>query len=628
MEAGWTSDCIERPADLGVLLVHGIGRQVEGETLQTAAGTLTSWLQTLPDCRVTVQHCHLKPSLRNSPDPAATLLGVKHGGKCDRLLIAESHWANEFDPPETGKVARWLLTSGSWLALRETMATAVGRVRDWPLLRGSQLLPLLAGFFVGIPAAILILFPIQITLLLALLISSLPLPGVAALAARILKLVSEVLGDCYIYESDPIAVEAICTKIRSDLDWLRRRSKVTVILAHSQGAALAFRLLSRNAELRYAKLITFGAGIKKLVIMPRIESAHAWGLTIVSGIWLYTLLLFSALSIAREDVLQSMAAIQLNQPVAGNQTAGLAWFYIIGVYLICGGALAAASLPQRKELDCFKDDIDALCDVDWTDLFASADPVPGGRLLESASCDEKDWKTSATRFHCSEVGNEGSLVADHTAYWSSGGDFVPKVAFWLSRWSGLDWDIKLGEVLKAADARRRRLQLRTATRWLTLLLALCMFLFLNDRWYPVVDGIIRGNALPALLAAHPSIQFLVPFLIGAAEYLAGFALHLGGALAIVYFGLLPVWREWDRASMEAKASVFSRRPAVLLAIYFACVSAITFTGVEILRRGTYSLDWSRVVIDVGDPGLTNALRLGQIVLAVAFISWIVSHRRT
>jgi hypothetical protein len=155
-----------------------------------------------------------------------------------------------------------------------------------------------------------------------------------------------------------------------------------------------------------------------------------------------------------------------------------------------------------------------------------------------------------------------------------------------------------------------------------------MFLFLNDRWYPVVDGIIRGNALPALLAAHPSIQFLVPFLIGAAEYLAGFALHLGAALAIVYFGLLPVWREWDRASMEAKASVFSRRPAVLLAIYFACVSAITFTGVEILRRGTYSLDWSRVVIDVGDPGLTNALRLGQIVLAVAFISWIVSHRRT
>jgi hypothetical protein len=613
--------------DAGVLLIHGIGEQREGETLQSAVSAFVEWMQKhLPGSQAALEWTCLKPSLRFSDTPASALVSVASGQGRQRLLFAESWWSRQFDPPDAGKVGRWLLTSGSWMALRHVTEAARRTIQQIPGLRNLEAASIFAAYFAGVPAAILLLFPVQLIILLALLLSVLPLPKVEPLARRILKFVSEVLGDSYIYASDPVATEAILSKIRKDLEWLRPQCRNVTILAHSQGAALAFSLLEQDPQLRTPNLITYGAGIKKLIEMSTVAPRHAISVMISSSVWLYSLLLFAALSIARSDVLRALEALRTNQAPVGDQIAGLAWTYIF-VYLLVCGTVANVALPSREDWGPLTDRVRSLCrDVHWTDLFASADPVPAGPLIDGLQPDQAGWLAGDYQFHGSEVVNEGVLAFDHTSYWSSGGDFIPKVAFWLNSWANLQWNLGEAQIFSEARKRRWRVRLRTVIRWTLLVLAALMMFRLRDQWYGALESLLRGYAVPSLAAAYPSLK-PGALLAGASIYTLGIVLHLGLAILLIHFFTIPFWRVWDSVSAAAPAKWRLFKASAACLAYLGSSAVLMGATLDILRRHTYSLDWSRLALQAGNPGDTNMLIAIEILAAATMVSWLVSRKR-
>jgi hypothetical protein len=572
----------ETPADLGVLFVHGIGQQAWGDTLVRFGDPLLTWIghwcvgasaaawthlhrkewfvpeRVLADLCVvakgtSVQEgatsgpAHALVELRlpylelapeagasaDAPDGSTSTLDLRTRGD---WLLAESCWARAFLTPGFRGLAFWAFVVYPW-----TSASHYGAQvrRAWALWRkrsgAPQVLtaPLLAvrtaaSFAVSVLLALVVLAALALLLVLAIP----PIPALRSILLRIQQTLADSVGDSYILLASPIQRAAIISHVRRDLEWLLPRCRRIAVVAHSQGAAVAYEALctgvldgrSREDSL----FITFGSGLSKLEEIRRIiGTKKRW-----FGWWP----IFGLLTLV--VALDLLGAVDVLPFVAGDKVwGGVAAFFGAFIWLI--GALEST---RRRRFDAgdFTPADHFGVDLTWKDYYASRDPVPNGPLLEE----------DAPYLESVEVHNIGSVVSDHTSYWLNRDAFVPQVARDLGDFAGaplVDILPRDRELIVAAAARRcwRVNWLITArmTAWVVLIAIVAAYW--SDLGRLGATVIERGGPVARVLGwlglETPSAEHLARSAI--ALWLAG-ALALAATTGVAYLALYGLWRLW------------------------------------------------------------------------------------
>lgn len=432
--------------ELGVLFVHGIGDQGEGETLTSFGEPLIEWMRdwiaghgelsspekadahnVRPD-GVDVTYASLFPSRRYTPDPANARIDVRITPQGDppqqlrqRWLFAESWWGEQVQPPGVFDLLGWLFSRGVWVLLAHVAEQAwqfthpryagTGRwtervLRKLDVTRWRHLAWLsAAGAFLQLAALL------QLLLLIAAVLALIPVPAVRRFIAVVLQHATLILGDSYGLVANETQRGAILTRFQSTVDWLQARCDRLAIVAHSQGTAVVHAAVQGAFIKRPALLITFGSGLAKLAQLRRCElhnSAH-----LAAAAWIVPTALLT---------IYLIAWLNLNQDHRQDGLIIVAW----ALGFACLWCMVMASMAwygTRVDSNASQRPL-AGQPGRWIDLYASSDPVPQGDLREYLpACD----MTS----EC--IVNRRSLLADHGSYWKNKPEFVTRVAAELDR---------------------------------------------------------------------------------------------------------------------------------------------------------------------------------------------------
>jgi hypothetical protein len=477
--------------DLGVLFVHGIGHQTAGETMVQFGDPLLRWLQewlvvgfrlTRDEAAETKEEFAglkwgwldvIEAQVRTqgvAPAHSDVEIGVTsdNNGQPRRWILAESCWADAFVPPTFKALAFWGLVIYPWTnathygsRMRRQWSRACSREGRLPraIAIAKALIVIAFLLIISVPISIFV-----VALLAALLVLAIPpIPTLRTMLLRVQQSLADTLGDCFILVASPIQKAAIVSHVRRDLEWLISRDcKNIAIVAHSQGAAVAFHalctgVLKRLCEagtadcgspapvFRKTMLITFGSGLKKL---HELESALLKDRAQIGWMPIGGLALI-ALSLEFFNVINLLTLLG---PSLG--LGSLCAFF--GISLWVGGVRLGAEerpLPDhfdpRTRFDC-----DKAGEMKWHDYYASHDPVPNGPLFEK----EEPFLESE------EVHNFASMWRDHTTYWLNRDEFIPAIIrdlAQLSQLSLLELRPDDAKLIRAAAARRA-----SRVRWL------------------------------------------------------------------------------------------------------------------------------------------------------------------
>lgn len=289
----------EPPADLSFLLVHGIGRQKPGSVVDDVGNALLQWFNARlagSGRSVEVERALLKPGERGDSGPARVTLLVRNatGEPERRLRLVESLWAEEFDPPGFLGVLFWVLGPGAWLAFRHVV-TLPGRLfrKRPPKARVSGTGMRLLSGLIGVVALFAVVLPLQLLGILIAILWIVPIAQLRAQLESFLLAVSDVLGDSYLFGRNPVVRRALADRVGRDVDAMRTNGAPVVILAHSQGAAVAFEMLERHGE--PPPLVTYGSGLRKLHELVGESAGYTptprvfYALRTVAGLWVLAL---------------------------------------------------------------------------------------------------------------------------------------------------------------------------------------------------------------------------------------------------------------------------------------------------------------------------------------------------
>lgn len=428
---------------IGCLFVHGIGQQERGATLDQCGSAISKWLLNWlhPDVALTVEegansdnppdepHRPSFASLRFSKTPS--------GPELSRILLAESWWAASFEAPRYCDVARWGIQLLPWCVLavlcdRSRAILFQHRLADqdgtpptsqrWRLAISQALELYLTAILCGL------LLPVTAILQLVLLV--ILVLGPTSLGAKLQKWLSELFGDAYSLLQNEESLGRMTEKVRADLRWIAARCDTVLVVAHSQGSALAHEALRLEAlegrALTQYRLVTYGAAVGRFIAMRALVQSSPRA--IVAGF--SYLIVTGILNLA-------LIAIMLAEALAweGEQHVPLAtdvatMYLIYVLFALVMPAATAFLMPVslRRLVNRFKEQLSISSDapVDWTDIYASADPVPNGPLLEP----EADGKASKSHPNLSEsigVRNRLNTLLDHTAYWKNLDEFVTRL---------------------------------------------------------------------------------------------------------------------------------------------------------------------------------------------------------
>jgi hypothetical protein len=583
---------VERVHRVGVLFVHGIGTQPRGSTLADWGGALTSWIDrwTAPPGSgarpaITVGDAVLTGDTPAEPAHAIVALDGPAGDPDPRtILLAESWWAETILPPTYRDLLRWSLVVVPWTIGSHFHARLQRTTRS--LLHASwHLLTLLAA---------LLLMPLLLAALaLVLLLALIPWAPVRAAAAAIQRALANTIGDSFVLLHNDIQRAAILTRVRRDLRWLADRSDQTVIVAHSQGAAVAYLVLT-DTKVENVTLVTFGPGIAKLLEAQRLMRgnlpgrAGPWILCLTAaliavGLWLG----LPSLWTMRAEVLRAGAIFLAAAVVASLVASKLpSWLQItLGVVLpipllyvlwrwmdassapfplMAAMFLIGSGLTRMTAQPATRPDANAA--ATWRDFYASRDPVSNGPLFEAGTPDAGTGPAQTS----DEVWIQRSLVADHTGYWTSTDDFVARMACLIAQKAGVPlerWRADDGPRLRLARQRRR-----WRTAWLAAVrggLLLSFFLIvatqgpsapaepstppakplgaLHQQLTELIGELAGGvvpEAVQTRIADQPSTFATAPAVV-AASSLVLLVLLIGSAFLLMAW----VWRAWDRAEV-------------------------------------------------------------------------------
>jgi hypothetical protein len=180
--------------------------------------------------------------------------------------------------------------------------------------------------------------------------------------------------------------------------------------------------------------------------------------------------------------------------------------------------------------------------VHWRDYAASADPVPNGALLDEQS----PFPEHVT------VHNHGSLLRDHTTYWSNRDEFVTEVVRRLAELDPLVGPDLAGHDDDFAFARRRRhwrVAWLTGARWVAVAGIMAALVHKWAQWLPLAGQVPGHLAASAGIGTRPDTVEIDETAI---------ALWPAAAVLAAYLLVGLLWRRLDRA--ETDRLLARRRP--------------------------------------------------------------------
>lgn len=547
---------------VGVLLIHGIGKQAKGDTLLDFSEPLYHWIDRW-----------LKEASRldlSDPSPETSGSGVKvvdinlqpSGG-----TPAHAEWLLKFKP-KRGKIreTRWLLAEAWWAesnysaGFGPTLMWAVQLIPSMILLHfvsilrrvfrrdeGSFALWLLAlpGYLLTIPLALLIMVLVEVFALLLAVLAILPIGPLRSFIASMQMLISNWVGDIYMLITSPLRRAAMMAQIRRELRWLEERCETIAIVAHSQGAALSYYVLRENKPEAVARLLTFGSAVKLMENITFLRQSRKF-LSILICLALLAGSAILGLIYVRDSFLPNI--LNSYDPVTETWdidsvgvVLGLLFILMLLYSLILWlGILVAPILARDLKLD--DDQFHSDKDFKWIDFYTMDDPAPNGPLLE---------KDLPKYFDSREVHNSANLVTDHSTYWHNYDEFIPAVACALSELS----EIKLSKLTKkdpnclAETAARRGLRVRWLVRSRIVLALSAIFMLVAFRGSYLAIGAPAASALQSLPAWLPMNASIESTLAGVKSESFGIAILLAISL-LLYIPMLIVWKWWEFSDVE------------------------------------------------------------------------------
>lgn len=272
-DEGHTSDTW----DVGVVLVHGIGRQKPRDTLASWTPLIHQALGSSVE-----RHGRVASSLEQCSTttaagdvPSYTFSVGRPGRAHAQVLVTEAHWADSYR-------SRRLLGTLPWLA-------RVGPALVLPFMpdaRDSKDLSSSEEMFM--PSAFRFLIRLLSALLPLIIIMALPaLMQIAALAAVLAGIIVmttnrrfNFAGHVRMAADEEAGLTAVEERLGQIIEATQRTSKRVVVVAHSQGGYLAHRTLT-NLQLTNTTLITVGSGLRPITALRVMGSQPRY----VIGCW-------------------------------------------------------------------------------------------------------------------------------------------------------------------------------------------------------------------------------------------------------------------------------------------------------------------------------------------------------
>ena len=556
---------LEPPPDFTLLLVHGIGQPKAGSVVDQVGNALLEWFTArLPaGASVEVERALLRPAVRGGGGPAeVTLLVREPGGTPERRLrLVESLWADEFDPPGFLEVGRWILGPGAWLLFRHVMNAPRRLLHRWrPELGGPSDFWLAVWSFFGVFVFFVLVLPLQLIGIVLAALRLLPIPYLRAQFEWIGLVVSDVLGDSYLFARNAVVRRALADRVRRDLDALPQDGSRVAILAHSQGAAVAFDMLKQHPH--PPPLVTYGSGIRKLHELVGETSELG-----VPGVfrWLWWIaLLWAAAMVGAGSNLASVRSGDFRP----SQWAGMSFFFLgVLVYVAIRSTIIAVSRDHEIDESLSAPIGDLLRKQPaWLDACATRDPVPARPLIArgevTSRADGGWWRSTRTvpsgkvdslrTLDTLEPVNDMRMSTDHTSYWDNPDGFIDPLMQWLRRELAQGWLPERAALPAPWYRRSVRTWLRHGA---TLVLQIEVLVLwwrasgIAAQWLPSAPdaGEVAASWLPDVMAAaRPLLQSAVLFAYGTGVAALLLVMHLLALAAYDRLLLEPNWRVLDR----------------------------------------------------------------------------------
>lgn len=511
-----SESAVARGPDLGVLLVHGIGNHKQGETLNEFAAPIVKWIDRWLVRDERVEHLtgqlvrrvltkdfvgeakFTRGTLRPPDLPldtpaharAAISLARDRGPKTEQSwLFAESWWSPQTLTPRVSPFLLWLITRGPWLMLLhlsqsfglDYKALLTEMQQNQPATYSVEVSQVWKSFkFFAVTVVWLTISLLLIALWCVVsLIALVPIGYVRQRVYALLLAVTGVVGDSYVLINDPIQRVAFANSARRGLAWLSAQGcRKLAVVAHSQGAAVARDVLLENGAQQVDLFVTLGPGIAKLDALAereRMEPQSFMWSGAAAPLTVLALASFVRLQVVGESgfALWGFPALVGILAIAA---IFLSWHYV-------GESLERLKpgWPEAALMRGYQPR------MRWRDFYASHDPVSNGSLSATIAAN-MPWIVSR------KVMVLASRLGDHTAYWTSRADFVPRVVAALEFCAGTGlFATRLGvrRLRRARRIHRRWVRCLWLTRWVGVA-ALVMPVFAFDRVLAVARTVHDG----------------------------------------------------------------------------------------------------------------------------------------
>ncbi|MBA3342317.1 MAG: hypothetical protein H0W30_17565 [Gemmatimonadaceae bacterium] len=433
-------------AVVGVLFVHGIGQQQRGQTLRQCEESTCTWLSQWLGSTIVLDREHACRTAAPSSDPTAPAFAHLYFKASDskeclsHWLFAESWWAESFEVPQYRDVARWGISILPWSVLAAfgdrlraivhqhrfaglPAPPTLSQRRRLAIAQLPEFLTTLLLCGVVLPIA----FAAQIAVLATILVGKMRLLRWSVV--RVQRLLSEVVGDTYALLQSDVSFRKMVDQVRKDLRWLSDRCDAVVVVAHSQGSAVTHEALrterSEGWALSDCRLITFGAAVGRFVGMRALVESSRRAFTAASAHLILTGALNAALLFAVATIGLSPEARQYPSAWYDEMT----FYVVIGLFALLMPSATAALLPiSLRRLATRHQSQLALAGLanrdGWRDIYATADPIPNGPLLEPDFSSDHQGRDDGIAVTSMQVTNRRNPFRDHTTYWNNPDEFV------------------------------------------------------------------------------------------------------------------------------------------------------------------------------------------------------------
>ncbi|MBI2850518.1 MAG: alpha/beta hydrolase [Chloroflexi bacterium] len=417
------------PGTHGVIIVHGIGDQLPGDTLAGFAKGICDALINSPKGN-DLPAIELKSDLSGSP-PSVTLRITSPYGEQANWVCQEAYWNDAFPPPSATQVLWWGVNQNLRNQLSSLLKTLEDPVNEeLPTETERQKEKAKAGSGAGttgaveqskksktqvraksgilsgialIPLVPLTYFLLGLTWLLHIVPSIGPLDKAISWIRKLDPSLSSSLGDVQRYVEQQIWSANARARLENIVIAMLNDGgiKDITIVAHSMGSIVAYDALTEGGNIADAITRAAGKNSKKITFVS-VGAAINRVFAVVSPP--------SSKKSAREKARDTRYNdLQITKPLAKAITG-------------YGDAAYAGHLEDK---------------FFWLDIFARRDPVPSGpietRIIEKAGIDPiKQMKER-------KVINTDNFVFDHSSYWGNKELVMPRIVRAINGGKGYPW---------------------------------------------------------------------------------------------------------------------------------------------------------------------------------------------